>query len=52
MTYDAKYGVRAVAGGGRSSARETIGRYEQHERKKENTSRIRTTVDNKENTGT
>ncbi|GMI06636.1 hypothetical protein TrLO_g3189 [Triparma laevis f. longispina] len=25
-TYDAKYGVRAVAGGGRSSARETIGR--------------------------
>ena len=26
MTYDAKYGVRAVAGGGRSSARETIGR--------------------------
>lgn len=24
--YDAKYGVRAVAGGGRSSARETIGR--------------------------
>ena len=27
MTYDAKYGVRAVAGGGRSSARETIGRW-------------------------
>ncbi|WP_009957905.1 chorismate synthase [Verrucomicrobium spinosum] len=26
FTYDAKYGVRAVAGGGRSSARETIGR--------------------------
>jgi chorismate synthase len=26
-TYDAKYGVRAVAGGGRSSARETIGFY-------------------------
>jgi chorismate synthase len=25
-TYDAKYGIRAVAGGGRSSARETIGR--------------------------
>eukprot|EP01036_Dinobryon_divergens_P033306 gene33306-43062_t len=25
-TYDAKYGVRVVAGGGRSSARETIGR--------------------------
>jgi chorismate synthase len=25
-SYDAKYGVRAVAGGGRSSARETIGR--------------------------
>ncbi|KAH8079606.1 chorismate synthase [Aureococcus anophagefferens] len=25
-TYDAKYGVRAVAGGGRSGARETIGR--------------------------
>ncbi|GJQ12544.1 hypothetical protein GpartN1_g4335.t1 [Galdieria partita] len=25
-TYDAKYGTRAVAGGGRSSARETIGR--------------------------
>ncbi len=25
-TYDAKYGLRAVAGGGRSSARETIGR--------------------------
>jgi chorismate synthase len=25
-TYDAKYGVRAIAGGGRSSARETIGR--------------------------
>ncbi|MES2598136.1 MAG: chorismate synthase [Verrucomicrobiota bacterium] len=25
-TYDAKYGVRAVSGGGRSSARETIGR--------------------------
>lgn len=25
-TYDAKYGVRAVAGGGRSSARETIAR--------------------------
>jgi chorismate synthase len=25
-TYDAKYGVQAVAGGGRSSARETIGR--------------------------
>lgn len=25
-TYDMKYGVRAVAGGGRSSARETIGR--------------------------
>ena len=25
-TYDAKYGVRSVAGGGRSSARETIGR--------------------------
>ncbi|MDX2064990.1 MAG: chorismate synthase [Fimbriimonadaceae bacterium] len=25
-TYDAKYGVRAVAGGGRASARETIGR--------------------------
>mmetsp|Transcript_1661 Transcript_1661/g.1809 ORF Transcript_1661/g.1809 Transcript_1661/m.1809 type:complete len:442 (+) Transcript_1661:71-1396(+) len=25
-TYDSKYGVRAVAGGGRSSARETIGR--------------------------
>jgi chorismate synthase len=24
--YDAKYGIRAVAGGGRSSARETIGR--------------------------
>ena len=26
FTYDSKYGVRAVAGGGRSSARETIGR--------------------------
>jgi chorismate synthase len=26
FTYDAKYGLRAVAGGGRSSARETIGR--------------------------
>ncbi|HSJ03873.1 MAG: chorismate synthase [Verrucomicrobium sp.] len=26
FTYDAKYGIRAVAGGGRSSARETIGR--------------------------
>ncbi len=25
-TYDAKYGIRAIAGGGRSSARETIGR--------------------------
>lgn len=25
-TYDAKYGLRSVAGGGRSSARETIGR--------------------------
>lgn len=25
-TYDVKYGIRAVAGGGRSSARETIGR--------------------------
>lgn len=25
-TYDAKYGLRAVAGGGRSSARETVGR--------------------------
>lgn len=25
-TYDSKYGVRAIAGGGRSSARETIGR--------------------------
>lgn len=25
-TYDAKYGVRAIAGGGRASARETIGR--------------------------
>ena len=25
-TYDAKYGIRAVAGGGRASARETIGR--------------------------
>ena len=25
-TYDAKYGLRAVEGGGRSSARETIGR--------------------------
>ena len=25
-TYDAKYGVRAAAGGGRSSARETIAR--------------------------
>jgi chorismate synthase len=25
-TYDFKYGVRAVQGGGRSSARETIGR--------------------------
>lgn len=25
-TYDMKYGIRAVAGGGRSSARETIGR--------------------------
>lgn len=25
-TYDIKYGIRAVAGGGRSSARETIGR--------------------------
>jgi chorismate synthase len=25
-TYDYKYGIRAVAGGGRSSARETIGR--------------------------
>jgi chorismate synthase len=25
-TYDSKYGIRAVAGGGRSSARETIGR--------------------------
>lgn len=25
-SYDAKYGIRAVAGGGRSSARETIGR--------------------------
>lgn len=26
FTYDAKFGVRAVAGGGRSSARETVGR--------------------------
>lgn len=26
FTYDAKYGVRAIAGGGRASARETIGR--------------------------
>lgn len=26
FTYDAKYGVRAVSGGGRASARETIGR--------------------------
>lgn len=26
FTYDMKYGIRAVAGGGRSSARETIGR--------------------------
>ena len=26
FTYDAKFGIRAVAGGGRSSARETIGR--------------------------
>jgi chorismate synthase len=26
FTYDAKYGIRAIAGGGRSSARETIGR--------------------------
>jgi chorismate synthase len=26
FTYDAKYGIRAVAGGGRASARETIGR--------------------------
>lgn len=26
FTYDAKYGVRSIAGGGRSSARETIGR--------------------------
>jgi len=26
-TYDFKYGIRSVAGGGRSSARETIGRY-------------------------
>lgn len=26
FTYDAKYGLRAVAGGGRASARETIGR--------------------------
>ena len=25
-TYDAKYGIRAIAGGGRSSARETVGR--------------------------
>ena len=25
-TYDAKYGVRAIAGGGRASARETVGR--------------------------
>jgi chorismate synthase len=25
-TYDYKYGIRAIAGGGRSSARETIGR--------------------------
>ena len=25
-TYDMKYGTRAVAGGGRASARETIGR--------------------------
>lgn len=25
-TYDSKYGVRAIAGGGRSSARETVGR--------------------------
>ncbi|NLA36587.1 MAG: chorismate synthase, partial [Actinobacteria bacterium] len=25
-TYDAKYGLRAIAGGGRASARETIGR--------------------------
>lgn len=25
-TYDAKYGIRAISGGGRSSARETIGR--------------------------
>ena len=25
-TYDFKYGIRAIAGGGRSSARETIGR--------------------------
>ncbi len=26
FTYDAKYGIRSIAGGGRSSARETIGR--------------------------
>jgi chorismate synthase len=26
FTYDAKYGIRAVAGGGRASARETLGR--------------------------
>lgn len=26
FTYDAKYGIRAVAGGGRASARETVGR--------------------------
>lgn len=26
FTYDAKYGIRAIAGGGRASARETIGR--------------------------
>jgi chorismate synthase len=25
-TYDAKYGIRAAAGGGRASARETVGR--------------------------
>src|ERR1700753_4021444 len=25
-TYDAKYGIRAIAGGGRASARETAGR--------------------------
>ncbi len=26
FTYDAKYGIRAIAGGGRASARETVGR--------------------------